>query len=174
MSIASIYEKDGDAYYSDYKFRDAMKNYEKGKAVTGLMSGSDKLNEKRGKLDEKRRVALKTGASWLENRVRSYCDQAEYLNLDDKPGDAKAILKKAGWVIAAHDEFLNKRTKKVYDSACRAVGFDNETIIEDVRYYEANRDNNYGMFTLIFGGSTAAFLGAGYYFNIRLPDLAGK
>jgi len=165
--IASIYEAEGDGYYSEYKFGKALKRYNKGIEIINT-SGSGDLYEKRIKLTRKRNMAVETGTSWLENKVRSNCNQAEYLNVRDQKEDAIDILERTGWLISTNDNFSNSRIQSIYNHTCRLIGFDSKEINEDVQYYINNRGNYYGTLTLGFTGLTAASLGIGYFFNTKV------
>jgi hypothetical protein len=47
------------------------------------------------KLAKKIEITRKTGENYVKNTVRTYLDQAEYLNLQDKTKDAKTSLELA-------------------------------------------------------------------------------
>ncbi len=84
----------GDTFYSDYKFEQAIDNYEK--ALRFLNAFEIKTNSKYIKYTKetgKKRDAVKnTGLSYFNNQVQSYCDKIDVYNLKNEDEKAKDML----------------------------------------------------------------------------------
>lgn len=169
-----IIEKEGDSFYSDYKFKSAIEMYDKGiKKIAFSGLSNEKLTEKKNKLLDKKRIGMQTGGSWLENKVRSYRDQAEYFNIRDNKNDAKKALERAGWIIGANSLFLNSKIRSLYDEYSKLIGYEGD-ISSKAKFYRESRDSNYGIYSLSFMGLSALSLGGGYYFNMQLGSITSE
>ncbi len=171
LAWASIIEKEGDAFYSDYKFKFAIDKYNEAIVVIKESGFSEfELTVKVEKLDEKKRAGKTTGASWLNNRVRSYCDQAEYFNIRKNKSGAKNILGQAGDLIAVNSQFLTPETKSLYDEYSKLVGHIGD-VGEKTKFFEESKGNYYGPLSLTFFGLSLGSFGGGYYFNTQLTTI---
>jgi len=94
VTLSKFKIQKGDGYYSDYKFEEAIEEYNK--AINYLTSLEIKDNKEHNKLlnraKEKKAIARKTGESYFNNRVQSYCDKIDVYNLKDDIENAKAQL----------------------------------------------------------------------------------
>ncbi|TAL35951.1 MAG: hypothetical protein EPN93_09125 [Spirochaetes bacterium] len=98
-AIVSAYERNGDVYYRDYNFIEAMNFYKAGKEKSGIILNAAKKNEAAGRIDKKIDATMKTGEGYLVNRVKSLVDQAEYYNFQDRTSSAKSAMKEARKII---------------------------------------------------------------------------
>ena len=89
-----LYETKGDNLYKENRFEDAYKMYVDGMSQTDSLR-DPKKKEVEQKLSKKIEITRKTGENYVKNAVRTYLDQAEYLNVQDKTNDAKASLQLA-------------------------------------------------------------------------------
>ncbi len=84
----------GDTHYSDYKFEEAIEYYDE---ALGYL---DELEIKTNKdnivfnedVKKKRDIVKKTGISYFQNQVQSYCDKINVFNLKDEIDKAKEML----------------------------------------------------------------------------------
>lgn len=95
IALLSMYEKIGDAAYRDYKFDFAMENYRTAEKELGYVIDSGKHAQNKERMLEKIKATIKTGRGYMENRVKSLVDQAEYLYFDRQETDAKVAMKNA-------------------------------------------------------------------------------
>ncbi len=171
LAWSSLFEKEGDAFYNEFKFSKAIELYNDGlKKLADAGGGSDKVRERITHLDKKKRICMETGTSWLENKVRSYCDQAEYFNIRDKKGDARKVLDKAGWIISANSLFMNGNIKAMYDEYGRLVGHEGD-ISGKTEFYKKGRETNYGIYSLSFYSVSALSFYGGFYYNSQLQTI---
>jgi len=91
LALIGFYETKGDNHYKENQFQEAYKLYVDGMELVGNL-GTAKIKEVRQKLTKKITTCRKTGENYVKNTVRTYLDQAEYLNLQDKTSDAKTSL----------------------------------------------------------------------------------
>ncbi|MDY6934438.1 MAG: hypothetical protein SVZ03_09485 [Spirochaetota bacterium] len=122
MSWISVYERKGDVCYGEYQFKKALKFYDAGRnliAKSGVRN--PRMTEAKERLTRKRKVAVDTGGSWLENKVVSYCNAAEYLNMKNKRRRAKKYLAKARKLIELNQKFANKRMVTAYKETARIM-----------------------------------------------------
>jgi len=89
--LIGFYETRGDNHYKENQFEEAYKLYVDGMELVGNF-GTIKKKEVRQTLTKKIATCRKTGENYVKNTVRTYLDQAEYLNLQDKIIDAKSSL----------------------------------------------------------------------------------
>jgi formylglycine-generating enzyme required for sulfatase activity len=94
IALVGIYETKGDNLYKENRFEDAYKMYVDGKTQTYSLR-DPKKKEVEQKISKKIEITRKTGENYVKNTVRTYLDQAEYLNLQDKTKDAKTSLELA-------------------------------------------------------------------------------
>ncbi len=95
IAIISLYEKNGDLAYSEYRFAEARNCYIRGKELSGKII-NEKLNAALStRFTKKFETTEKTGQSYLENKLKSLTDQAEYFNVDDKTRQAKKVMSEA-------------------------------------------------------------------------------
>jgi formylglycine-generating enzyme required for sulfatase activity len=91
IALVGLYEAKGDNLYKENRFEDAYKVYVDGKSEIKSLQ-EPKKKEVETKLEKKIEITRKTGENYVKNTVRTYLDQAEYLNLQDKTSDAKTSL----------------------------------------------------------------------------------
>lgn len=122
ISWISVVEKKGDAFFKDFQFKKAVQHY------GGVVDVLDKcginnpnMSEARERMDSKKKITLETGASWLENKVLSYCNASEYLNMRKQKDRAADYLEKAKTLIMENKEFANARTVEAYKETARIV-----------------------------------------------------
>ena len=94
IALVGLYETKGDNLYKENRFEDAYKMYVDGMSQTDSLR-DPKKKEVEQKLSKKIEITRKTGENYVKNAVRTYLDQAEYLNVQDKTNDAKASLQLA-------------------------------------------------------------------------------
>ena len=94
IALVGLYETKGDNLYKENRFEDAYKVYVDGKSEIKSLR-DPKKKEVETKLAKKIEITRKTGENYVKNSVRTYLDQAEYLNLQDKTKDAKTSLELA-------------------------------------------------------------------------------
>ena len=94
IALVGLYEAKGDNLYKENRFEDAYKVYVDGKSEIKSLR-DPKKKEVELKLAKKIEITRKTGENYVKNSVRTYLDQAEYLNLQDKTKDAKTSLELA-------------------------------------------------------------------------------
>jgi formylglycine-generating enzyme required for sulfatase activity len=94
IALVGLYETKGDNLYKENRFEDAYKMYVDGKSEIKSLR-DPKKKEVELKLAKKIEITRKTGENYVKNSVRTYLDQAEYLNLQDKIKDAKTSLELA-------------------------------------------------------------------------------
>jgi formylglycine-generating enzyme required for sulfatase activity len=94
FALIGFYETRGDNHYKENQFEEAYKLYLDGKALTAKIKDSRK-KEFENKLIKKIEITRKTGENYVKNTVRTYLDQAEYLNIQDKLSNAKSSLELA-------------------------------------------------------------------------------
>ena len=91
VALVGLYETKGDGNYRENNFEEAFKSYLEGKTMTEHLREAKK-KEVNQKLDKKLETTKKTGENYVRNQVRTYLDQAEYLNLQKRRGDALKSL----------------------------------------------------------------------------------
>lgn len=94
-AVLSLYEKRGDTAYRDYRFDSSLENYQTGRKECQYLADTKKKSENEKRLSEKIKTTIKTGRGYMENRVKSLTDQAEYLYFDKQESDAKIAMKNA-------------------------------------------------------------------------------
>ena len=93
--LAQKEEKEGDLYYSEYKFDNAIKKYENALDLTeNLYFKTENINYIK-KLENKKKISIDTSYSYLKNRISSYCDWIDYYNFKGESKKAKETLEKA-------------------------------------------------------------------------------
>lgn len=168
-AMANLKEKEGDSWYGEYKFQKAIDAYREGLSLAKKSSDPDeKLKETRRRLGDKARTTKRTGTSWLENQMYSYCDQAEYLNVRDRTAEAQAVMEKAGYMLSAHKEFSNAEIETKYEKTCALVRFDSSSVESDVAILDTSSSSFYLTGTVISWGLTAGIFGTGYLFDTKV------
>jgi len=105
--LAQKEEKEGDLYYSEYKFDDAIEKYENAlNLIEDLYFKKTENMNYIKRLENKKEIALKTAYSYLKNRISSYCDWIDYYNFKGDIKKAKETLEKA------REEIKKSRGKK--------------------------------------------------------------
>jgi formylglycine-generating enzyme required for sulfatase activity len=94
-AIAALYEKNGDKAYGDYKFVEANEYYSMGNEKSRNIFDQKKKDEATARFDKKIATTFKTGQGYIENRVKSLADQAEFYNVDEKTSQAKSVIRDA-------------------------------------------------------------------------------
>lgn len=122
VSWISLYERRADIAYGEYEFKKALRYYDESRKVIDK-SGvrNEKMTEIRKRIARKSKITVGTGGSWLENKVVSYCNAAEYLNMRNKKRRAKKYLAKARKLIEANKRFANKRMVTAYKETARII-----------------------------------------------------
>jgi formylglycine-generating enzyme required for sulfatase activity len=95
IALLSIYEKRGDLAYRDYKFDSAIVHYKAGQTEAERVVDTNKKNQNEEKIQQKISTTNKTGRGYIENQIKLYADQAEYLYFDRQESAAKAAMKNA-------------------------------------------------------------------------------
>ncbi len=172
IAWATIYLRDGDRYYGDYKFSRAITAYRRCNMVLTDYGISNKktvpiTREANKKID----IVEQTGKSWLENQVKSACGNAEYLSFKGRKNDAHDVLEKTGYMIGANNNFSTRNIVTMYNETSRTLHFDNESINDNVKTFYDNKKNHYGTASLAFLGITAAAIGGGYFLNTKVVSL---
>lgn len=122
LSRVSIVEEKADLLYADYQFKKALAYYRAGSQYLNKCGvKNNKISDACERLNHKSKIARETGASWLENKVISYCNAAEYLNLKDETYKAKKYLSKAKRLIQSNEEFANKQMVNAYKETARII-----------------------------------------------------
>ncbi len=114
---AKYNEKEGDVYYSEYKFEKAIRKY--GDALWYM----DKIHYKKSlenvkykkKLIEKEEAANQTGYSYFKNTVQSHCDWIEYYNISEQENKAEDTLGKLRAYISDSNWCDDKEMIKMYN-----------------------------------------------------------
>lgn len=122
ISWVSVIEKKGDALFRDYQFKKAVQHYG---GVVNVIDKSEVKNQSmsdaRNRMEEKKKITLETGTSWLENKVLSYCNASEYLNMRKRKEKAREYLERAKALIQDNKEFANERMVSAYKDTARIV-----------------------------------------------------
>jgi hypothetical protein len=95
LNIANSYEKEGDDYYSQYNFSKALESYMDSEATIQEMYNEKKQKAALEKIERKIQLTREVGENFLQNKIKSYVDQANYLYLDDQNKKAKEAMKLA-------------------------------------------------------------------------------
>ncbi len=121
---AMKYEKEGDIYYTEYRFEEAIKKYEQAMNELGnLFYKKAKENIKlRKRIEKKIEIAEDTGESYFRNRVQSYCDWIDYYNISEQEEKAMEVLKKLRSYILSSKWGKNKEEILKYNERARIVG----------------------------------------------------
>jgi len=113
VAVCGLHEKAGDMAYNEYSFDRALEEYRKTFSIAGKISGTAKsqiFERCRVKIE----VTYKTGRSYLENKVKSYTDLAEYYNVKDETSEAKGKIKDARKLMTG--SMINFATKSAVDN----------------------------------------------------------
>jgi hypothetical protein len=121
LALASLYEKQGDTFYHEYKFDDAISLYAKGKSASEAIITVQKKNITLYRLNGKIAAANATGTSYLESRMNSYLDIAKYHNLRDDSGKAREALAKAKDILE-NSRFTTPAMKAQYSKMAKLIG----------------------------------------------------
>jgi hypothetical protein len=123
LSLADVYEKQGDKFYTAYNFSKALEAY-----MDSLDTIREIYNDKvqkspKEKLDKKIRLTRETGENFLQNKIKTYVDQANYLYLDDQNDNANEAM------ILAREElyktlFFNPKTISLYNEQAKIMKLD--------------------------------------------------
>jgi hypothetical protein len=123
LSLADVYEKQGDMYYGAYNFSKAMEAYMDSIDTIKEIYSEKVQKSHREKLDKKIKLTRETGENFLQNKIKTYVDQANYLYLDDQNDKAKDAMK------LARDElyktiFFNPKTIFLFNEQAKIMKLD--------------------------------------------------
>jgi sulfatase modifying factor 1 len=99
IAMISLSEKKGDGAYREYRFGDAIVDYERSLQRAGSIANRKNKIEHQKKIEQKLETARVTGESYLTNRVKSLLDQASFYNLKDETGNARDTMERARSLI---------------------------------------------------------------------------
>ena len=114
---AKYNEKEGDVYYSEYKFEKAIRKYGDALWSVGKIHYK-KLSENvkyKKKLIEKKEAADQTGYSYFKNTVQSHCDWIEYYNISEQESKAEDTLRKLRAYISDSNWCDDKEMIKMFN-----------------------------------------------------------
>jgi hypothetical protein len=123
MSLVSVYEKEGDEHYSAYNFSKALESYMDVKETIQEVQNEKVKKSPLEKIEKKLKLTQETGENFLQNKIKSYVDQANFLYLDDQNDKAIDAMK------LARDElyktiFFNPKTISLYNEQAKIMKLD--------------------------------------------------
>lgn len=123
MSLVSVYEKEGDEHYSAYNFSKALESYMDAKETIQEVHNEKVQKSPLEKIEKKLKLTRETGENFLQNKIKSYVDQANFLYLDDQNDKAIDAMK------LARDElyktiFFNLKTISLYNEQAKIMKLD--------------------------------------------------
>lgn len=93
-SSVEIKENKGDFFYNSYKFLEALNEYYEASCLITELKYEDTKNKAIG-LKQKRALTIITAKNYLENKIISLIDQAEYFNVINNQIEAKNTMSRA-------------------------------------------------------------------------------
>ena len=120
IAIAAVYEKNADLAFREYRFEDAIKNYELAKARSESIESKQRKAEYTYRYTKKIQATKATGESYMLNRVKSYCDQAEFMNLRDESYLARETMEKARQIMTG-SPFVTAMVKNAFNASAEVI-----------------------------------------------------
>ncbi|MEK6647189.1 MAG: formylglycine-generating enzyme family protein [Candidatus Firestonebacteria bacterium] len=157
---AEYNEKQGDIFYSEYKFNDAIWKYEEGLLFLWKIyfKKSPEYKNYEAQLTEKKEVVNKTGYSYFKNTIKSYCEWIDYYNFSEQETKAKETL------TTARDFML--RSRWVNDSDVREEYNERAKILQEteitgiITLSDTSKMKNVGGIEFVFIPAGSFFMGA--------------
>ena len=123
LSLANVYEKQGDKFYAAYNFSKALEAYMDSLDTIREIYSEKVQKSPKEKLDKKIKLTHDTGENFLQNKIKTYVDQANYLYLDDQNDKAKEAM------TLAREElhktvFFNPKTISLYNEQAKIMKLD--------------------------------------------------
>ncbi len=123
LSLANVYEKQGDKFYAAYNFSKALEAYMDSLDTIREIYSEKVQKSPKEKLDKKIKLTRETGENFLQNKIKTYVDQANYLYLDDQNDKAKESM------TLAREEmyktvFFNPKTISLYNEQAKIMKLD--------------------------------------------------
>ncbi|TAL35332.1 MAG: formylglycine-generating enzyme family protein [Spirochaetes bacterium] len=127
-AMVVLFEKQGDVHYHEYRFADALESYQKGRSYGNRVRDEAAKLEITAKLSEKTRTVNGTGRSFVQNRIKTLADLAEFYNFKDETSEAKGALKEARKLITGTFQvFATREAVAAFNTISRVIGTDEIT-----------------------------------------------
>jgi gamma-glutamylcyclotransferase (GGCT)/AIG2-like uncharacterized protein YtfP len=131
-----------DAYYSDYKFEEAIDIYEK--VIYDLDEIENKSSYKYisffNEVRKKKEIAETTGQNYFKNKVYSYRDKIDVYNINDEKEKAEAALEELHNLIE-NSRFADSESRSIYDEMAKLLGKKQSEIPESLKYWPENKQS---------------------------------
>ena len=131
-----------DAYYSDYKFEEAIDIYEK--VIYDLDEIENKLSYEYisffKEVRKKKEIAETTGRNYFKNKVYSYRDKIDVYNIKDEKEKAEAALEELHNLIE-NSRFADSESRSIYDEMAKLLGKKQSEIPESLKYWPENKQS---------------------------------